>query len=47
MDISPKSIDISALYGSEFDGNGGRAVGVLAFNSSRYAASYTGRDIVA
>ena len=47
MDISPKSTDISASYGSELEGNGGRDVGVLAFSSFRYAASYFGREIVA
>ena len=47
MDISPKFTDMSASYGSELEGNGGRAVGVLAFSSFRYAASYIGREIVA
>lgn len=47
MDISPISIDISASYGSWFDTNDGRAVGVLAFSSFKYAASYIGRDMVA
>ena len=46
MDISPRSTDISASYGSKLEGNRGRVVGVLAFSSFKYAASYIGREMV-